>query len=162
LFVWYRARAVRQAEEVKQVQASLKGLTFSLVTPTRQLIYQGNLSLQIVITGQSKQRVCFLFNDMLLFAKEKDNGQLHYKGHIDLEMASVLELPTDQMENAFVIMDKVDRSFYFQAETPIFWNQWIYNLNETLGNPQVITAAGEYYTIMVIIIIVVIVTCYQL
>ncbi|RKP27922.1 hypothetical protein SYNPS1DRAFT_26451 [Syncephalis pseudoplumigaleata] len=136
------ARVVRQSEEVKQVQASLKGLTFLLATPARQLIYQGNLAQIVMFTGRAKQRVCFLFNDMLVFAKERDNGQLHYKGHIDLEMASVLEVPADQMENAFVIMDKVDRSFYFQAETPNFCSQWICNLNETLGHPQVIKATG--------------------
>ncbi|KAI9592143.1 Dbl homology domain-containing protein [Syncephalis fuscata] len=113
------ARTVRQGEEVRQVQASLKGLTMPLATPTRQLIYQGNLSQMMMLTDKTKQRVCFLFNDLLVFAKEKDGGQLYYKGHIDLEAASVLEVPSDQIANAFVIMDKVDRSFYFQAETPI-------------------------------------------
>ncbi|KAI8057596.1 Dbl homology domain-containing protein [Syncephalis plumigaleata] len=127
------ARIALQREEAKRIQTSMKGYSGTLATPTRRLIHQGNLAVVSLISGKSALRTCLLFNDMLVFAKEKSDGRLHYKGHIGLESAYATELPPDQFVNLFAIMDSSNKKYYFQAEDEQGCREWVQYVNEVIN-----------------------------
>jgi hypothetical protein len=122
-----------QREEAKRIQTSMKGYNGILATPTRRLIHQGNLAAVSLLSGKSTLRTCLLFNDILVFAKEKSDGRLHYKGHIDLGSAYATELPPDQFVNLFAIMDSSNKKYYFQAEDEQGCHEWVQYINEVIN-----------------------------
>ncbi|KAI9598256.1 hypothetical protein BDF19DRAFT_227230 [Syncephalis fuscata] len=128
------ARIAHQREEVKRIQNSMKGCNEVLVTPTRRLVHRGNLTVVSLLSGKTSSRMCLLFNDMLVLVKEKNDGRLHYKGHIDLASAYVIELPADQFVNLFAIMDKDNKKYYFQAETAYVCHEWFEYINEAIDS----------------------------
>ncbi|RKP24801.1 Dbl homology domain-containing protein [Syncephalis pseudoplumigaleata] len=126
------SRIALQREEAKRIQHSMKGYSETLVRPTRRLIHQGNLAVVSLLSGKSALRTCLLFNDTLVFAKEKSDGRLHYKGHIDLESAYATELPPDQFVNLFAIMDSGNKKYYFQAEDECSSREWVQYINDVI------------------------------
>ncbi|KAI9598232.1 hypothetical protein BDF19DRAFT_462968 [Syncephalis fuscata] len=135
-------RIGQQKEAVVQIQASLDGLGDVIVTGSRRLIYQGNLNRIVMPSGNIKQRICFLFNDQLIFAKEKKDGKRSYKGRIYLNKAKVREIPGDKYPHTFGIIDSVKKEFYFQAESSGFRHRWINYLREMIHNPYSIETSG--------------------
>ncbi|RKP26401.1 hypothetical protein SYNPS1DRAFT_21834, partial [Syncephalis pseudoplumigaleata] len=95
------ARRTRQKEHTKQVQHSLDGLGEMIVTPHRRLIYQSNLHNFVHGFKEAKTRICFLFNDMLLVAKNKGNGRRNFKYRIHLSHVTACVLPDHELANGF-------------------------------------------------------------
>lgn len=93
--------------------------------------------------GNTKQRVCFLFNDLLVFAKEKKDGRRNYKGRIYLHGVKIREISHSKYPNTFVIIDSAKKEFYFQAETDGFCRRWIHYLREMVRNPHSTDTSGN-------------------
>ncbi|RKP25643.1 hypothetical protein SYNPS1DRAFT_28628 [Syncephalis pseudoplumigaleata] len=131
-----------QKDAVVQIQASLDGLGEFLVSESRRLVFQGSLSRIIMPAGNTKQRVCFLFNDMLVFAKDKKNGRRNYKGRIYLHGIKIRRICHRKYPNTFVIVDSARKEFYFQAENDSFCREWVHHLREVMRHSPSMEGAG--------------------
>ena len=67
-----------------------------LVRPTRALVHDGELKMTFGSSLTVRQNHCFLFNDLLLYARPKRNkfslveGQYHCEGYVALSEAALI------------------------------------------------------------------------
>jgi hypothetical protein len=133
------------------VQNSLDGMGEMLVTSHRRLIYQSNLNNFIFGFKETKNRICFLFDDMLLVAKNKLNGRRNFKYRIHLSNVAICKLPEDRLPNGFVIIAEAGKEYYFQAEASSIYRRWMHYLREIVAEEQFvpITRKSIHFTLLI-------------
>ncbi|KAI8048656.1 Dbl homology domain-containing protein [Syncephalis plumigaleata] len=111
---------VQQRESVIQVQSSLNGLDDKFVSSTRRLIHQGSLYQGEKSWDKFEPRIAFLFDDLLVLAKEQAEGRRVLQHRIDTRTATVQE-----MHGVIVIACDSGKKFYLQAENADQHNYWM-------------------------------------
>ncbi|RKP27282.1 hypothetical protein SYNPS1DRAFT_27059 [Syncephalis pseudoplumigaleata] len=111
---------VQQRESVIQVQSSLNGLDDKFVSSTRRLIHQGSLYQGEKSWDKFEPRIAFLFDDLLVLAKEQAEGRRVLQHRIDTRTATVQE-----MHGVIVIACDSGKKYHLQAENADQHNYWM-------------------------------------
>jgi len=95
-----KKREVENITKLVKIQNGIRGLgDFAIFEPSRHLCKEGALHLQ-KNTDKSKERLVYLFNDILLWTNVKSE----YKGHLELVKCSIHDsLPDDEDDVMFEI-----------------------------------------------------------
>jgi hypothetical protein len=106
---------------VYQIQIAMIGQPFS-VKAERRLYLQNKFSQVKRLNGED--RCYFLFSDILVFAKQKQQNALQYKNHIALDRSKVRALPNDEewsieITSPFQGVDSLNTTFMGSPTTHI-------------------------------------------
>ncbi|KAI9227764.1 MAG: Dbl homology domain-containing protein, partial [Piptocephalis tieghemiana] len=81
-------RETENQQRILDIQAALVGFHGNLVTPGRRYVHHGTLT-KVSRSGSNESRVCFLFDDLLVWCKPSSKGQYLYRGKINLRRCEV-------------------------------------------------------------------------
>ncbi|RKP12241.1 hypothetical protein BJ684DRAFT_21203 [Piptocephalis cylindrospora] len=84
-------RETENQQRILDIQAALVGFHGNLVTNGRRYVHHGTL-IKVSRSGTNESRVCFLFDDLLVWCKPSSKGQYLFRGKIDLRRCEVFEL----------------------------------------------------------------------
>eukprot|EP01102_Stenamoeba_stenopodia_P000594 TRINITY_DN10579_c0_g1_i1.p1 TRINITY_DN10579_c0_g1~~TRINITY_DN10579_c0_g1_i1.p1 ORF type:complete len:565 (+),score=123.64 TRINITY_DN10579_c0_g1_i1:137-1831(+) len=114
--------------KILDIQNSIEGFSEDLVTPSRRFIREGNLILSFKAKGKGRKRRCYLFNDLILYAKLRNKSKtLVYGGKFPLEVTRVVDCSdTPDMKNFFELLERSSNaSCYLSASTYEEKKEWM-------------------------------------
>lgn len=89
-----RIAEAKNVDQVYEIHTTMTDQPFG-IRAERRLYLQGDF-IQITKSNTQEERTYFLFSDMLVYVRRKQNN-LQYKGHIQLERAKIRLLPKDEV-----------------------------------------------------------------
>ncbi|CEG63386.1 hypothetical protein RMATCC62417_00538 [Rhizopus microsporus] len=89
-----RIAEAKNIDQVYEIHTTMTDQPFG-IRAERRLYLQGDF-IQITKSNTQEERAYFLFSDMLVYVRRKQNS-LQYKGHIQLERAKIRLLPKDEV-----------------------------------------------------------------
>lgn len=84
---------MKNVDQVYKINQDMIGHPFRMKA-NRRLLLVNYRFIHLSKLSMAEERVCILFNDMIVLAKQKPTG-LHYKGHINLHKAKVRGIQKD-------------------------------------------------------------------
>jgi len=131
-YVNEKQRTIESLHKMLMIQENLvdaKG--FHIVEPARMFLREATF-IKVNQAGKQQERICFLFNDMLLYCKPVfyKKTAYQYKGYIPLNFCLVNDLPNiKDLENVFEIV-RVDskRKYVFSATSAHEKGVWMADL----------------------------------
>ncbi|CAG8516332.1 15947_t:CDS:2 [Acaulospora colombiana] len=140
-----KIRDVENQQKVLEIQYKIDGLVGNIVDPARRFIYEGALYKVIAQSDQMKPRflatqeirIHFLFSDLLIFCSYVQ-GKLTFKGKIDLNRASIVNLADDDADEPFcfqiiAIVATGEEKYTFRARSAREKAEWLDKLEYALS-----------------------------
>jgi RNA-binding protein YhbY len=128
---------VEQREAVFWIQHSMVGYTENLVTETRRLVYQGEVIHVRLVDAKQEERKAFLFNDLLILARQLQDGTHEFKTKINIRGARACELQDGPKSRNMLLIKTADGEDYFiQTESPEARRRWYHHLREVTDDPS--------------------------
>ncbi|CAG8597369.1 8848_t:CDS:2, partial [Cetraspora pellucida] len=103
-----KMRDAENQQKVLEIQVKVENIP-DIINPTRRFIHSGDLykvtplftSTKPYFSSTQEIRSHFLFNDLLLFCSNSQGGKLTYRGQLDLNNCSILDIDDDASDMPF-------------------------------------------------------------
>ncbi|KAF0527764.1 Dbl-likey domain-containing protein [Gigaspora margarita] len=103
-----KMRDAENQQKVLEIQIKVENIP-DIINPARRFIYSGELykvkplftSTKPYFASTQETRTHFLFNDLLLFCSNPQGGKLIYKGQLDLNNCSIIDIEDDASDMPF-------------------------------------------------------------
>jgi len=124
-------REKENAQKLKAIQKILKKYKKKIEVPSR-FFYKESVMTKLKPNGKKQIRRVFLFNDMVMYVREKSSTNLEYRGSITLSKAMLRIHPTLQHTFQMRTTEREKKIYTFVCKNEFELQDWIKELRKLL------------------------------
>ena len=118
-------RTAERQMKIVAIQNQMDSLQDDLVTPSRRFVREGDTELRHKITGKGENRHLFLFNDLVVIARQKQNGRYEFRNALNWgDCRFIVISEQGKVKHGFEIAHESQR-YIFSCESKKDQDDWV-------------------------------------